>query len=47
MIDIVQYDPMGSFFPYWHTIKDDINCISKSTLKAVGDVCLVAIYSAS
>ena len=47
MIDIVQYDPMGSFFPYWHTIKDDINCISKNTLKAVGDVCLVAIYSAS
>ncbi|MDD2530631.1 MAG: M28 family peptidase [Bacteroidales bacterium] len=47
MIDIVQYDPMGSFFPYWHTLKDDINCISKNTLKAVGEVCLVAIYSAS
>jgi hypothetical protein len=47
MIDIVQYDPAGSFFPYWHTIKDDINCISKNTLRAVGDVCLVAIYSAS
>ncbi|MBP1644920.1 MAG: glutamine cyclotransferase [Bacteroidetes bacterium] len=47
MIDIVQHDPTGSFFPYWHTVKDDITCISKNTLKAVGDVCLVAIYSAS
>lgn len=47
MIDIVQHDPAGSFFPYWHTVKDDINCISKNTLKAVGDVCLVVIYSAS
>lgn len=45
MIDIVQYDPMGNFFPYWHTLKDDINCISKNTLDVVGDVCLVAIYS--
>ncbi|MCK9162774.1 MAG: M28 family peptidase [Bacteroidales bacterium] len=47
MIDIVQHDPTGSFFPYWHTLKDDINCISKNTLRVVGDVCLVAIYSAS
>ena len=47
MIDIVNHDPTTSFFPYWHTVKDDINCISKNTLKAVGDICLVAIYSAS
>ena len=47
MIDIVNHDPTTSFFPYWHTVKDDINCISKNTLKAVGEVCLVAIYSAS
>lgn len=46
MIDIVQNDPATSFFPYWHTTKDDINCISKNTLKAVGEVCLTAIYSA-
>ena len=47
MINIVQHDPTTSFFPYWHTLKDDINCISRNTLKAVGEVCLVAIYSAS
>jgi hypothetical protein len=46
MIDIVQNDQQGNFFPHWHTSTDDMNCISKQTLKAVGDVCLTAIYFA-
>lgn len=46
MIDIVQNDVSGSFFPYWHTVKDDMSNIDKKSLKKVGDVCLTAIYSA-
>lgn len=45
MINIVQNDPSTSFFPYWHTVKDDMNSISKHTLKMVGDICLTSIYS--
>ncbi|MDR0789806.1 MAG: M28 family peptidase [Bacteroidales bacterium] len=46
MIDIVQNDVSGAFFPHWHTSTDDMKAINKQTLKAVGDVCLTAIYSA-
>ncbi|MDR1725644.1 MAG: M28 family peptidase [Bacteroidales bacterium] len=46
MIDIVQNDPEGNFFPHWHTTTDDMDAISKETLKIVGEVCLTAIYSA-
>ena len=45
MIDIVQNDVSGSFFPYWHTLKDDMEQIDRRTLKIVADVCLTAIYS--
>lgn len=45
MIDIVQNDLMGGFFPYWHTMEDDMRHIDKQTLKVVGDVCLTTIYS--
>lgn len=45
MIDLVQNDATGSFFPYWHTTKDDMSQISKNSLKIVGEVCLVAIYT--
>ena len=45
MIDIVQNDLMGGFFPYWHTMEDDMRHIDKRTLKMVGDVCLTTIYS--
>lgn len=45
MIDIVQNDPASSFFPYWHTVKDNMDYIDKRTLKMVGDVCLTTIYS--
>lgn len=45
MIDIVQNTPGVSFFEYWHTIYDNIDCIDKQTLKMVGDVTLKAIYA--
>lgn len=31
------------FFPYWHTHKDDMNCIDRSTLKAVGQTLMEVI----
>lgn len=46
MIDIVQNSPKGSFFPYWHTTKDNIDCISKESLYKVGHVLLVAFFAA-
>lgn len=45
MMDIVQNTPGVSFFEYWHTIYDNIDCIDKQTLKMVGDVTLKAIYA--
>jgi hypothetical protein len=31
------------FFPYWHTHKDDMNCIDRSTLKAVGQTLMEVV----
>jgi hypothetical protein len=45
MIDIVQNDPTCSFFPFWHTMQDNMDNISKESLKIVGDVCLITIFS--
>ena len=45
-IDIVQNSVNGSFFPYWHTTKDDINCIDKKSLAIVGKVLLVNFFAA-
>jgi hypothetical protein len=45
MIDIVQNDPTCSFFPFWHTMQDNMDNISKESLKIVGDVCLTTIFS--
>lgn len=45
-IDIIHYDVKeNSFFPAWHTTKDDMNNISKETLKAVGQTLLEVIYA--
>lgn len=46
MIDIVQHDPNSRsyFADYWHTHKDDMDAISKETLKAVGETVLVVLY---
>lgn len=45
MIDIVQNDINYSFFPFWHTMQDNMSNISKESLKIVGDVCLTTIFS--
>lgn len=46
MIDIVAHSHQGGFFPYWHTTKDNMDCISKESLYKVGKVLLVAFFSA-
>jgi len=44
-IDIVQNSPNTSFFPYWHTTKDDMDCIDKNSLNIVGRVVLVSFFA--
>lgn len=47
-IDIIQYDPTtGAFAPHWHTHNDNMDVISKSTLKAVGETVLATVLSES
>lgn len=45
-IDIIHYDSNtdSGFGWYWHTSKDDMNNISKETLKAVGQTILEVVY---
>jgi len=47
-IDIIHLDrnSQTGFYPYWHTLKDDMNSIDKNTLKAVGQTLLTVIYRA-
>ena len=44
-IDIIQQDMSGEhpFFPYWHTTKDDMDYIDKTTLLAVGNTVLAVL----
>lgn len=44
-IDIIQHDQSTSsgFYRYWHTVNDNMENISKPTLKAVGQTLLTAI----
>jgi hypothetical protein len=45
-IDIISHKKEdGSFGPYWHTIKDDMEWISAETLKKVGQTVLTVIYN--
>ena len=45
-IDIIHYDKTtGNFHPSWHTHKDDMNVINKTTLSVVGEVLLYTIYT--
>ncbi len=46
MIDIIHYDPKTAthFYPYWHTVSDDLSKIDKQTLKIVGQTVLAHIY---
>ncbi|MDE6493758.1 MAG: M28 family peptidase [Bacteroidales bacterium] len=45
-IDIVHYDNRAQtgFFPHWHTLGDNLEHVSASTLKIVGDVVLATLY---
>lgn len=47
MIDIIQHDPQtDNFFgAYWHTHDDNMDIISRQTLKAVGHTVLAVIYN--
>jgi len=46
MIDIIDYNGQEGYFGYyWHTHKDNMKIISKSTLKAVGETLLNVIYN--
>ncbi|NMM49812.1 M28 family peptidase [Marinigracilibium pacificum] len=44
MIDIIDFDQNLTFGDYHHTHKDNIDVISKETLKAVGQTVLTVIY---
>lgn len=44
-IDIVASEPGTTFFKYWHTVKDNMDCISKETLHAVGQTLLQVLYN--
>lgn len=46
MIDLVQNSANGSFFPYWHTTKDDMEHISKESLYKVAKVLMVSFFAA-
>ena len=45
-IDIIHYDNRtgSGFFPHWHTRNDNMDHISASTLKIVGDVVLSVVF---
>ncbi len=47
-VDVISYYPdctLSSFGPTWHTMADDMQHISKETLKAVGQTMIQLIYS--
>ncbi len=46
MIDIIhlENDSESSFYPYWHTVKDNIEQIDPKTLGMVGDVVINVLY---
>ncbi|MDR2906725.1 MAG: M28 family peptidase [Bacteroidales bacterium] len=46
MIDIIQYDHSTGtgFYPYWHTVQDDLSKIDKRTMQIVGQTVLAQIY---
>jgi len=46
MIDIIHYDQntTSSFFPYWHTIKDNMDQIDKNSLLMVGETLSHIVY---
>lgn len=45
MIDIIQYDEVSGFAPYWHTHDDNLLAIDKNTLHAVGNTILHLVFN--
>lgn len=45
MIDIIDYREPGSFTPVWHTQNDNMENISKETLRVVTEVILTMLYN--
>lgn len=45
IIHLEENDDNGSFYPYWHTLGDNIEQIDSKTLGMVGDVVLNVIYN--
>ncbi len=45
-IDIIHLDPstQSGFYPYWHTVKDNMESIDRNTLKAVGQTLMTVIF---
>ncbi len=46
-IDIIQHDPnsKSGFFPYWHTVEDNMSKIDTNTLKIVGQTLMEVVYT--
>lgn len=46
-VDIIGYDPHSEtgFHPTWHTVADNMDCIDKATLQAVGETVMNVIYN--
>ena len=46
-VDIIHLDKTtdSGFFPYWHTVRDDMSHIDKKTLKAVGETVAYLLYN--
>ncbi len=45
MADIVQNTEGSSFFPKWHTVGDNLDCINRQSSKIVADVTMKVIYA--
>ena len=45
MVDIVQNTPGSNFFPYWHTLGDNMEHVDKNSLRATGLVLLKTLYA--
>ncbi len=43
-IDIVQNSLESSFYPYWHSISDDINAVDRNTMRMVGSIAMKVVY---
>lgn len=43
-INVIDQRGGAGFFEHWHTLQDDMNAISKNTLKAVGQTMMDVIY---